>query len=87
VEGLKPLQFQKLLTKFTKELYILSKLRHRHIVSMMGCTTTYSELTIVLEVSADIATATATNRSSGCCSCCIWFDLMQIVVEGRCDVY
>eukprot|EP00953_Heterococcus_sp_UTEX-ZZ885_P015046 8484-Heterococcus_DN1.PRE.3 len=49
VEGLKPLQFQKLLTKFTKELYILSKLRHRHIVSMMGCTTTYSELTIVLE--------------------------------------
>jgi hypothetical protein len=49
---LSPLQLQKVLLKFAKELYILSKLQHPRVVTVFGCATTVEELTLVMEVSA-----------------------------------
>jgi Protein tyrosine and serine/threonine kinase len=50
---LSPLQLQKVLLKFAKELYILSKLQHPRVVTVYGCATTVEELTLVMEVSSN----------------------------------
>jgi hypothetical protein len=52
LSALSPIQLQKVYVKFTKELYILSKLQHPRIVTVYGCATTVEELTLVMEVSA-----------------------------------
>jgi Protein tyrosine and serine/threonine kinase len=51
LSALSPIQLQKVYVKFTKELYILSKLQHPRIVTVYGCATTVEELTLVMEVS------------------------------------
>jgi Protein tyrosine and serine/threonine kinase len=50
LSALSPIQLQKVYVKFTKELYILSKLQHPRIVTVYGCATTVEELTLVMEV-------------------------------------
>jgi Protein tyrosine and serine/threonine kinase len=52
LSALSPVQLQKVYVKFTKELYILSKLQHPRVVTVYGCATTIEELTLVMEVSA-----------------------------------
>jgi Protein tyrosine and serine/threonine kinase len=51
LSALSPIQLQKVYVKFTKELYILSKLQHPRIIAVYGCATTVEELTLVMEVS------------------------------------
>jgi Protein tyrosine and serine/threonine kinase len=55
LSALSPKQLQKVYVKFTKELFILSKLQHPRVVTVYGCATTVEELTLVMEVSTTYA--------------------------------
>jgi hypothetical protein len=69
LSALSPLQLQKVYVKFTRELYILSKLQHPRVVIVHGCATTLEELTLVMEVSACSFKLKHTLRIIQCFEC------------------
>lgn len=58
--------------KFTRELYMLSKLRHPRVVELVGCAASTTELTILLEVSlhARVGSVKAVLMGRDCLNMC-----------------
>jgi Protein tyrosine and serine/threonine kinase len=47
-----PRQLQQVYLAFAKEIYMLSKLQHPHVITLHGCVSTLEELTLIMEVTS-----------------------------------